>query len=64
MLDTKMNYSAKYEKELWKCDSCRSAVESQSHLLFCLAYASLKEGKSLNDDQDLIDYIQNVYKSE
>ena len=60
MLDTKMNYSAKYEKEQWKCDSCRSAIESQSHLLFCPAYASLREGKSLNDDQDLIEYIQNV----
>jgi hypothetical protein len=60
MLDSKMNYSAKYEKELWKCDSCLSTIESQSHLLFCPAYASLREDKSLNDDQDLIKYIHKV----
>ena len=62
MLDTKMNFSAKYEKELWKCDSGISAIESQSHLLFCPAYAHLREGKSLSDDQDLIEYIQNVLR--
>ena len=62
MLDAKMNYSAQHEKELWKCDSCRSAIESQSHLLFCPAYASLREGKSLKNDEDLIEYIQNVLR--
>ena len=60
MLDAKFNYSAKYENELWQCDSCCSAIETQSHLVFCPAYARLREGKNLNNDEHLIEYIQKV----
>ena len=60
MLDIKFNYSAKYERELWLCDSCCSSIETQSHLLFCPAYSTLREGKDLSNDDHLIGYIQNV----
>ena len=60
MLDIKFNYSAKYERELWLCDSCCSSIETQSHLLFCPAYSTLREGKDLSYDDHLIGYIQNV----
>ena len=60
MVDAKFNFSAKYEKELWRCDSCLSAIETQSHLMFCLAYASLRVGKDLKNDDHLIDYMQSV----
>ena len=60
MIDVKFNFSSKYESELWLCDSCQSSIESQSHLLFCPAYASLREGKDLKNDEHLIKYIQNV----
>ena len=60
MLDIKFNYSAKYEKELWLCDSCCSSIETQSHLLFCPAYSTLREGKDLSNDDHLIAYIQSV----
>ena len=62
MLDIKFNFSAKYEKELWLCDSCCSSIETQSHLLFCPAYSTLREGKNLSDDEHLLTYIQNVMK--
>jgi hypothetical protein len=59
MLDIKFNCSAKYEKESWLCDSCCSSIETQSHLLLCLAYATLRDGKNLSND-DLLPYIQIV----
>ena len=52
MLYVKFNYSAKHEKEFWLCDSCCSSIETQSHLLFCLAYSTLGD--------HLIEYVQKV----
>ena len=60
MMDVKFNYSAKHEKELWLCDSCCSSIETQSHLLFCPAYSTLREGKDLLNDDHLIEYVQKV----
>ena len=60
MLDVKFNYSAKHERDLWLCDSCSSAIETQSHILFCPAYSSLREGKDIQNDQHLLTYIQSV----
>ena len=60
MVDAKFNFSAKYEKELWRCDSCLSAIETQSHLMFCPAYASLRVGKDLKNDDHIIDYMQGI----
>jgi hypothetical protein len=63
MLDTKMNQKSnpKYAAELWKCDDCLS-MDSQSHILWCPAYAPLREGKNLYDNLDLVDYYQQVMK--
>ena len=62
MIDAKMNFKNKdnYSKELWQCDSCEKSIESQSHLLWCPAYANLRDGKNLRDDKDLIVYIKKV----
>ena len=60
MLDVKFNYSAKYEHELWRCDSCCSAIETQTHILYCPAYLNLRSGKDLKSDKDLLDYIKKV----
>ena len=57
---SKLNFSAKYEREMWLCDSCCSAIESQSHILFCPAYAELRSGKDLKEDKDLIEYVRKV----
>ena len=62
MTEAKFNFKNdhNYRKELWLCDSCEKAIESQSHLLWCPAYANLREGKSLDSDKDLVTYIQGV----
>ena len=64
MLDFKFNYKNDviYSKEMWSCDSCQSAIESQDHILWCPAYVDLREGKSINEDKDLIAYFAAVMK--
>ena len=63
MIPVKMNMksNAKFADELWKCDDCMS-MDTQSHILWCPAYAPLREGKTLSDDLDLVHYYQAVIK--
>ena len=35
-------------------------IESQSHILYCEAYAELRIGKDINNDKDLVTYMKNV----
>ena len=51
----------KFANELWKCNYCLS-IDSQSHIVWCPAFASLREGKNLNDDLDLVNYFQAVMR--
>ena len=62
MWDAKWNYSSnpKYSSDLWLCSSCLSSIETQQHVLFCPAYATLREGKEIASDQDLAEYLQKV----
>ena len=62
MYDVAFNYKhqGNNAENLWKCTSCQSAIESQDHVLFCPAYAQLREGKSLDSDKDLSDYLMKV----
>ena len=58
----KMNFPSDehYRKKLWKCDSCQSAIDTQSYVLWCRAYVKLRENKDLNNDQDIAQYLQEV----
>ena len=60
----KMNYSSetRYSEDLWRCDSCRTKIDSQNHVLWCSSYASLREGKDLSSDGDLCSYLQKVFE--
>ena len=60
----KMNYSSetRYSQDLWRCDSCRSKIDSQNHVLRCSSYASLRKGKDLSSDADLCSYLQKVFE--
>ena len=62
MVEAKFNFKNKkeYSNDLWVCDSCSTNIETQSHLLWCPAYQNLRENKSLDNDQDLINYIKKV----
>ena len=63
MINAKMNRKndPKYALELWKCDDCFS-MDSQAHIVWCPAYAALREGKDLKNDRDLVEYYQQVMK--
>ena len=63
MVNAKMNRKndKKYSMDLWRCDDCRS-MDSQSHIIWCPAYAGLREGKDLKCDKDLVKYFQQVMK--
>ena len=68
MVKCKMNFSCDRANmaSSWRCHSCMAgaarggAVETQSHILFCPAYAALREGKSLSSDKDVVDYFRKV----
>ena len=62
MVDAKLNFKNKkdYSSELWLCDSCSCFIETQSHLLWCPAYQSLRTNKNMNNDRDMINYIRKV----
>ena len=64
MVKCKMNYfnDPKYRAEMWRCDSCRTCIDSQSHILYCPAYQKLREGKNLNSDQDVVTYFREVLR--
>ena len=49
-----------YTKDSWKCDSCRTNIDTQSHMLWCEAYKELRIDKDLQSDKDLTKYIQEV----
>ena len=49
-----------YTAELWKCDSCKTNIDTQSHMLWCEAYKELRTDKDLQSDRDLTKYIQEV----
>ena len=58
----KMNYSSdsKYKADLWKCDSCQVAIDTQQHVLWCPSYSELRVGKDLSSNRDLTEYLRDV----
>ena len=62
MTNVKFNYKndKKNREELWICDSCKAAIDTQSHILWCPSYKELRAGKNINNNTDLVNYIQRV----
>ena len=60
LIEAKLNFKQKYKHESLLCNSCESQVENNTHILFCPSYISLREGKSMNNNQHLAEYIQQV----
>ena len=60
----KRNYpnDPKYRQSLWQCAGCNSAIDTQSHVMWCQAYSDLRKNKDFNDDKDLANYIEEVLK--
>ena len=49
-------------KNLWKCQECGN-INTQSHIIWCPYFSSLREGKSLDNDEDLDSYSRKVFKT-
>ena len=49
----------KNKESLWQCTGCGN-IDSQAHILWCPAYKELREGKSMESDEDVVEYIQKV----
>ena len=64
MFNCKMNYKndSKFKRDLWRCDSCQREVDTQTHVLSCPAYRSLREDKDMNNFEDLAKYLAQVLK--
>ena len=64
MFKCKMNFmnDPAYKAEMWRCNSCETCIDSQSHILYCPAYKELREGKSLTSDDDVVNYFREVMK--
>ena len=65
MIQVKFNYrnDKKNSSENWVCDSCESsAIETQSHIMWCEAYSHLRSGLNFKSDQDLTKYLSDVLK--
>ena len=62
MFNVKFNYKndTQHKADLWQCSSCQRCIETQSHVLFCDAYSTLREDKNLESDNDLAEYLQKV----
>ena len=48
-------------ESLWKCQAC-GFIETQTHIIHCPAYKELREGKSLDSDEDVAEYFGKVLK--
>ena len=62
--DAQMNQQSNQlnAKNLWKCRECGN-IDTQSHILWCPYFSSLRDGKSLDNDQDLVNYFRDVFKT-
>ena len=63
MTNVKMNQVSdkKNAKTLWKCNECGN-IDTQSHILWCPYFAPIRDGKSVDNDSDLVDYFKEVFK--
>ena len=50
-----------FAEKLWKCDGCGN-LDTQCYLMWCPAYAPLREGLDIDSDVDVVKYFQEVFK--
>ena len=58
----KMNQKSneEYAATLWKCEEC-GRQDTNLHLLSCSGYQSMRDGKNLNCDKQLCEYLQKIF---
>ena len=48
-----------YKSNEWKCQECQ-VLDTQEHIVRCPVYASIRSGKDLHKDKDLVEYFRKV----
>ena len=48
-----------YRSNNWKCQECQ-VLDTQDHVVRCPVYLSLRTGKDLDSDKDLVEYFRKV----
>ena len=48
-----------YRSNNWKCQECQ-VLDTQDHVVRCPVYLSLRTGKDLESDKDLVEYFRKV----
>ena len=46
----------------FQCLGCNREVETNSHVLSCIAYSELMVGKDMDKNRDMVDYFREVIK--
>ena len=61
--EAKLNFPSdpRYKSQGFQCDYC-PLISSQSHIKVCVEYEHLREGKDLENDCDMIQYLVDVIK--
>ena len=49
----------KFSHDLWRCNDCR-AIDTMAHVLHCPAYQSLRTGKDIENEKDVVKYYMEV----
>ena len=60
LIEAKMNFKQKYQKEGFLCDSCESKIDETSHILNCPSYSLLRKDRNINNDTHLAEYLKEV----
>ena len=60
----KRNYAndKKYRQSLWQCVSCKTEIDTQSHVMWCDAYSELRKNVNFDNNKDLAKYIGDILK--
>ena len=58
----KMNQKSNksYADALWRCEEC-GLQDTNSHLLWCAGYEALRDGKDLENYEQICDYLHKVF---
>ena len=58
----KANYKNMYKGKYMRCEGCKLAIDTQSHVLVCNEYGDLRVDQDLSNDDAMIAYYRKVLK--
>ena len=64
MVDLKANFKNKpaFRKDGWICEGCPKEVGTNVHVMSCETYQIISDGKDLEKDKDLVEFVRELLK--